>query len=474
MTANKTKFGLVLVSLAFALGLGATRPAQAVPSFARQTGMACQACHTVFPELTSFGRLFKLNAYQIDNLPQVQGITSSKDYELLLNQVPPLSVMLQTSYTRTSKALPDSGIPSELAQNGQVLFPEQASLFYAGRVAPGLGAFIQLTYDSASGSTGFDLAEIRYARQLALASNSLTWGITFNNNPTVQDVWNSTPVWQTPFSQRSSAAPTPAAVTMLDGALSDTGVAGPSAYLWFMNSVYAEFGFYKSAPQGVSNPGTGGAGPLDSTVPNGALTSNAPYWRLAYEHQWDRHSLEVGAYGLTAKLSAPTQPISDPSNRFSDTAFDAQYQYLGDDHIFSVQTTYIKEKQNLDASFALGESTNPTNDLKTFRIAGSYYLHRTYGASLGYFSTTGSADALRYATTAGGGTVTFTPAGSLSGSPDSKGWIAEADYIPWQNVKFAAQYVAYKKFNGDSTNYDGNGRNASDNNTLYLLAWLAF
>ncbi|MBS0387629.1 MAG: hypothetical protein JSR15_04040, partial [Proteobacteria bacterium] len=25
--------------------------AQAVPSFARQTGMACEACHTVFPEL---------------------------------------------------------------------------------------------------------------------------------------------------------------------------------------------------------------------------------------------------------------------------------------------------------------------------------------------------------------------------------------------------------------------------------------
>ena len=46
----------------------------AVPSFARQTGMACQACHTVFPELTPFGRLFKLNAYTIDNLPQVQGI----------------------------------------------------------------------------------------------------------------------------------------------------------------------------------------------------------------------------------------------------------------------------------------------------------------------------------------------------------------------------------------------------------------
>ena len=30
------------------------------------------------------------------------------------------------------------------------------------------------------------------------------------------------------------------------------------------------------------------------------------------------------------------------------------------------------------------------------------------------------------------------------------------------------------KFNGASSNYDGNGRNAKDNDTLYLLAWLAF
>ena len=35
-------------------------PARAVPSFARQTGVSCEACHTSYPELTPFGRLFKL------------------------------------------------------------------------------------------------------------------------------------------------------------------------------------------------------------------------------------------------------------------------------------------------------------------------------------------------------------------------------------------------------------------------------
>src|SRR5216684_3279215 len=47
---------------AIALTLGAPS-AQALPSYARQTGQECAACHNGFPELTPYGRLFKLNAY---------------------------------------------------------------------------------------------------------------------------------------------------------------------------------------------------------------------------------------------------------------------------------------------------------------------------------------------------------------------------------------------------------------------------
>lgn len=61
--------------------------AQAVPSFKRQTGMSCTACHTVFPELTPFGRAFKLNGYVFSK--------GSKPYEYPL----PVAAMLQASYT---------------------------------------------------------------------------------------------------------------------------------------------------------------------------------------------------------------------------------------------------------------------------------------------------------------------------------------------------------------------------------------
>jgi chromate transport protein ChrA len=50
--------------------------------------------------------------------------------------------------------------------------------------------------------------------------------------------------------------------------------------------------------------------------------------------------------------------------------------------------------------------------------------------------------------------------------------IIALDFLPWLNTRLTAQYVVYSKFNGSSSNYDGSGRNASDNNTLFLLAWL--
>ena len=46
--------------------------ARATPAFARQTGLACSACHTVFPELTPMGRRFKLGGYTLTNKPPLR------------------------------------------------------------------------------------------------------------------------------------------------------------------------------------------------------------------------------------------------------------------------------------------------------------------------------------------------------------------------------------------------------------------
>jgi hypothetical protein len=447
--------------------------AQAVPSFARQTGMACEACHTVFPELTHFGRMFKANGYTLDNLKQVRDIDATKQEMLSLSTLPPLAVMIQVSETWLNSPLPDgTGAPAH-SQTSTVGFPQQLSLFYAGKVAPHVGAMIQLTYDNASGTMGIDNTDLRFANGLVLPhENSLIYGISVNNNPTVQDLWNSTPAWGFPYAS-SNAVVSPLAGTQIDGALAQE-VAGISAYVMWNEALYGEFGAYRSAKQGNLNPITGAAGPLDGSASN-VITGAAPYGRVAYEYQWQRHDLEVGIYGATFKLypgggtaSMPAS-LSGPVNEFRDLAEDLQYQYIGDENLFSLSATRIHESMKLDASFAALTVTNPSDDLTTTRVIGTYYFRRKYGGSISHFSTSGSNDTGLYPAGAAPGVIT-----SANGSPDTRGWIAEVNYLPWLNTKLTLQYTTYDQFNGGNINYDGFGRNAAANGSTYLLLWLTF
>jgi hypothetical protein len=476
-------WGLLAASCSVLIAFAPT--AHAVPSFARQTGMACQACHTVFPELTHFGRMFKANAYTLDNLKQLRGMTQDREELLSIGQQPPISAMAQVSYTKTKKPLPDSSGLDGAAQNGTVSFPQTASLFYAGKIAPQLGGFIQLTYDNAANVIHIDNTDVRFAgHRLDTRDRDLVFGATVNNNPTVQDLWNGTPAFGFPYTA-TNAALTPLARTQIDGTLGQS-VAGLGGYLMWNESLYVELSFYRSAKQGFTHPVTGAAGPLDSTAEN-VISGPAPYWRLAYEHQWRGSSIEIGAYGMSVDLfPGAGTPLAGATNRFRDRAIDAQYQLVGDLHSLTVAGTRIHETMTLDAAFAAGAAANPTNTLTTSRLWATYYYRRVYGATLGFFSTTGSTDALLYppvnAFAAGALPACAGPtppaacgvAASANGSPDTRGWIGELNYVPWMNTKFSLQYTAYSKFNGGSTNYDGFGRNASDNNTLFLLAWFAF
>jgi hypothetical protein len=467
MTCTERRwFSRVLLQwLGAGLCLALASPGWAVPSFARQTGMACAACHTVFPELTPFGREFKLNGYVLDNIKQVTGIDTTNRQTLAINSIPPISLMLQVSYTHTRAALPDSAISGALAKDGDLAFPQQVSFFYAGKIADELGAFIQLTYDGIEDHFGFDNTDIRFAHHLSFGGSngndhSLILGVTLNNNPTVQDVWNTTPAWGVPCSNSSSApgASTSAKVDSGAGGFGQS-VGGIGVYMWLDDHFYAELTDYTSAIPG-------GAHPLDSTQAN-VVQGSAPYWRLAYEQRWDRNSLSVGAFGLDANTHPGNgTALAGVTDKFRDTAADVQYQFIGEDHLFTGLATYIKENQTLDASVLDGFAANTHNNLKTLKLTGEYYYERKIGGTIGYFSTTGSTDALLY-----------TPApvtGSANNSPDTRGYLLEVNYLPWLNTKLQAQYVAYDKFNGLATNYDGSGRNASDNNTLYLLAWLNF
>lgn len=431
-------FGLLLAALSM--------QAQAVPSFARQTGLACSACHTIAPQLNAFGRYFKLHGYVLG--PEKLSGGSQK---LSIDQFPPLSAMMIVSDTTTRRAQPDS-------QNGSVQFPQQLSMFYAGAISEHMGAFSQITYEQPADHFSIDNTDIRYARDINWDDQTLLWGLTLNNNPTVQDVWNSTPAWGYPFIS-SGVAPGPVAAPLLDGALAQN-VAGLGAYAWFNNTWYGEMSVYRSSQAGVAQPYNSGTA--------GVVSGLAPYWRLAWEHPWTSGSgqsdFEVGTFGLSAHIFPGNgHPLSGPTDDYLDVGVDSQYQFITAKNSLALHATYIHERQNLNASVAEGLAANPNNHLDAWNVDASYYWNETYGPTIGYFSITGSADPVLYAQSP--------LAGSATGSPNSNGWRLQWTWLPSLNVQATAQYVIYTKFNGASNNYDGAGRSASDNNTLYLALW---
>jgi hypothetical protein len=423
-----------------------SRQVGAVPSYARQANTACSSCHTVFPGLNSFGRLFKLNGYTLTGIKTIESKGENEETRLKLLEFLPLSGMLQTSLTRLDRREPGK-------ENNIAEFPQQLSVFFAGPVTPLLGTFIQVTYDDQSAAFAWDNADIRFAKHTALASTDLIYGITLNNNPTVQDVWNTTPAWGFPFSA-SAVAPTPASSAFIDGALAQE-VVGLGLYGLWNNLVYLELTGYRSTPEG-------GVYPPDSASTN-TIKGIAPYWRAAVQHQWSDQYLEIGTYGLYTRIYP--SGIAGLTDGYTDTGLDGQYERDIGSGSFTAHATYIHEKQDLDASFP-GNNPYASNTLNSFKVDGIYSSPQGIGLSLGFFTVSGNSNRAIYSPQP--------ISGSRTGTPNSNGIIGEVDYLPWLNTRFSAQYVVYTEFNGAKTNYDGTRRNASDNNTLYISAWLMF
>ena len=423
---------------------------QAVPSLARQVGMSCTACHTVYPELTPFGRKFKLTGY-----------TASKRADKPYEWPPPVAAMAQFSFTHTNKDLPNNVLPPHDHGNNNWDTPQAVSLFLAGRLYGPLGIFAQGTYDGLSREFFLDNTDIRLAKTLSLCGRELIIGATVNNNPTVQDVLNTTPAWGFPWAGSGVAlGPTPA--TFIEGGLAQL-VGGGGVYAYWNNLLYLETSLYGSVDKGpLSWMGIG-------TPTSPILDGVAPYWRMFLNHQWKEHSLAVGTFGMWGH-TFPGDQTRGMSDHFVDMGFDAQYQYITSKHIVSVKATFIHEWQDWVASNALKATLNQNDYLNSYKVNLSYYYrssYGTFGGTAGYFDITGKADPILYAPNPGDGS---------QGLPKSNGFIFEVNYLPWapwDRAKFSLQYVLYDRFNGARTNYDGFGRNAADNNTLYLLFWLA-
>jgi len=433
------------------------REAEAVPSFARQTGMSCAACHTIFPELTQFGRNFKLHGYQIASVTRITDTDSQGNTRLALSNTPPLSVMVQAANTWVATQ-PDATTVAEGSDTkGTVTLPSQYSLFYAGSVAPGLGAFVQATYQPAVGHFVFDNTDVRWAGDASFLDNDFTYGMDLNNGPTVQDLWNSTPAWGFPDISPvfgNTSIPLNPFGTVLDGQLSGA-VGGLGVYTMVDDLVYLECSAYRPA--------------ITANLPSSVIQGYAPYWRAALQQSIADVDAMVGTFGMAASELPASSIQNGPTDSFTDLGIDSQLQYVGDSHIATLSGSWIHESQIYNASNPTWLVGTPTGDLHHLKITGNYYYLRMVGGTVSYFDYNGSQNMNLYGPSVG-------PGYSTNGSPNTNGFIYEADFIPWYNTKFVLQYTAFREFLGGSSSYGFSGapRRASDNNSLLLAAWLMY
>ena len=484
-----------LVVLGAALTFGFGRPAEALPSFARQTGQPCATCHTDFPALTPFGRRFKLLGYTVgggmfrttpfptfpDNaraqaakmgmylkaLAPAPGADGEKDY------VPPVAMMTIVGYTHTQAPLTPPTDPFKPNDNVVV---SPFSGFWGGAITDDIGAFAQVTYNAPpAGGFGdpfghtwtWDNTDVRFVRTVTIAGVDAIFGITANNNPTVQDVWNTTPAWAFPYAV-STLAGTPATKTIIEGAFS-AHVGGVGAYAYINDVLYLEASAYRTLDFRAQN--SLGVDPFGAP---GLLDGFAPYWRAAIEPHWGNHYVMIGTFGLMTAIHNWIDPTFvtgttgtfSQTDKFTDIGFDSQYQYQGDNYWVTLRGSYIREFQQLDSTFGMNGAANPANELNSLHLQASL----AYGADSRivltgqYFNTWGTSDPILYA-------------GLASGfSPDSNGWIGEIAYIPfgtskapgwpWANARIGLDYTFYNKFDGTTVG-------ASANNTLFLHLWFS-
>ena len=445
--ACKAVESALLASGALLLGAG---PAHAVPAFAVQTGQACSSCHVggFGPQLTQFGREFKMNGYTMRTVGQWD--------------VAPVSMMAVASYIRTQRDQDGPPAP-HYSTNDNVAFDE-ASLFLAGGFGNHFGAFAQVTYDGIGQTWSWDNVDLRATTNATIFGADTRLGLSFNNSPGITDPWNTLPAWGYPYTD-SALAPGPAAASLISDALAQN-VLGLNAYAWWNSSIYGEFGLYWSPSASFLD--SVGVDPADTNEIDGVT----PYVRVAYQKNFGDRNFEVGVFGLFSDLYPGRDHSAGTTDRYRDLGVDASYQYTdAGGNMFTLNGRYINEHQRLAASTLLGSAANRDNTLNELRADFSYYSHRGFGASIGAFDSWGSDDSLLYVD-------------SRTFSPNSSGLMLQGDFTPFGNggspfgarfnTRLGIQYILYSEFDGASHNYDGAGRDAADNNTLRIFAWLAY
>jgi hypothetical protein len=224
--------------------------------------------------------------------------------------------------------------------------------------------------------------------------------------------------------------------------------------------IYVASTIYRSEHIGASQP-------IDGQGFGINIRGVTPYWRIAYQNVSKNNAIEIGAFGMHVR-STPNGVVG-LTDTYTDWAADFQYDrtipQLKND-VISFRGSYIRENSSLLATFQGEGAALPRHHLNTVQANVEYHIGTKLSAAAGVFHIDGTPDPVLYP---------LAPiSGSANGDPRSTGYTLNVSWWPVQNIDLALQYTGYQRFNGGQNNYDAAGRNASGNNTVFMLARFVF
>ncbi|MDE2309317.1 MAG: hypothetical protein KGL01_00645, partial [Betaproteobacteria bacterium] len=351
----------VILSLAGALAATAFAPeASAIPAFARQMGVACQACHFQhFPELNSFGRAFKNSGFTlIGAQPKIEGEHLS--IPATLN----MSILATAGYENVSNSGTVATALTPATTNGKFFVPNsggELSLFVAGRISENFGFLTEL-----AGTIGTSPFKLPMLWEVGGGNTRVGLVAVGNNFPAYSFETLNTGAAST---HRLMGNAGPASGTVLKTHIAVTGAA---QYLGTSDMKGNGVSFVANGDMGFVN-----LGKYDLTAvfaPSNTNAMSTTYARGAYIFNAGGWDSAIGIQSFTGSAGAPLLATAAVDTKA--TIIDGQMQGEAGGMPLGLYASYGRAPASASGNAYNGGALNTTvlnrtaSDRKSFNIAG--------------------------------------------------------------------------------------------------------
>ncbi len=365
--------------VSFLLLFGITQSAQAVPGFARQTGLECMMCHTQNQtKLNGFGRQFARSGYTMSTESGAQSLIDGEAIGLGIPMVLNMSLMLKARYDKSDGAINGKGnvletTDGEIESNrGMYEIFKTSTINLAGRVADNVGTLIEFR---AKEGKAILAGKVVAAFETGEGYTGLSFFSTNNYGPFSGMESYNTGLYK-PLRQFENHKLTNAAQATDLG----SGPATGAQVYYGGDHLFATLGVYVPAHNSDG---------IDIGY------SMIPFARLAYEQPIGDMTLILGAYGIKGSTKAsntnfdPSITVPQALVKIDKESYGFDLQLEGDFQEMSTLLTInavLKNKTSLSDWNLMLDGEPEDGEMQAYSIDLALYPRPSWGVKMAYLS----------------------------------------------------------------------------------------